>query len=476
MSGGIFHGPSTNKSYTFKCDQIIRSKFSPYFEPLWLTNQRHGMKSGTFYWPDDFVAVNKSHPYLSAGSNPTGRNPYFDIEKIYQWLFDPSITFLSIFIPPPPNSRRENFIFNYVEYTDSFLSTLFSYIRKSPILNASVSIVFVGGTAAVNAETSFDVVLIREMFQQWPSSVFGGHFNQGPILEIWPTTDELDEENVQRLIKRNPSFFACSTEEFRERNPDLDVGLLPPYYLVAKSEKTLVVDLEIASQDPRATRGRQSGAFILLWGKAFTTSSDVCGGSHAAPSIELFDIYPLVCWALGLQQPWLNQGNLSRVSRYFKNPPSDAEVAEFESRTRDWSKGSESGKFAFTKVTLISGGIIAALAITLALTFIICAVKYNCRYKSFELIDGSDGIRYRKRRFRRPWLASSSRSLLGNHEDNAVRDESEEDEVLMANDAFSARENRKLRKENADSFIQMLHSPPDSSARPIRNTPSSARA
>lgn len=123
------------------------------------------------------------------------------------------------------------------------------------------------------------------------------------------------------------------------------------------------------------------------------------------------------------------------------------------------------------------GGTIAAFAIALAVTFIVCAVKYNRRYKSFDLLGGAGGMRYHKRRIQRPWLASSSRShrgLLGNHGGDLVQDESEEEEVLMENDAFSARENRNLRKENANSFIKMLHSPPGTIS--IKNPSSLARA
>lgn len=203
LSGSVFHHSSANKSHEFSCDQIIRSKISPHFEPLWLTNQRHGMKSGSFYWPDDFVAVNESRPYLTAGSNPTARNAYFDIERIYHWLLDPSITFLTIFIPPLPHSRYSNFVFNFVEYTDSFLSTLLSHVRKSPKLNASISIVFIGGTIAVNDQTANDfAVPIRETFKRWPSSAFGGHFTQGPVLEFWPTPGTF---NARKFLQLNRS-------------------------------------------------------------------------------------------------------------------------------------------------------------------------------------------------------------------------------------------------------------------------------
>lgn len=191
LSGGLYHSSSADELIASNCDQIIRSKLSPHFEPLWLTNQRQGMKSGSFYWPDDFVAVNKSRPAFAVGSNPTERNAYFDTKMIHQWLLNPSITFMSIFIPPPPVLRESEFMYNYVEYVDEFISTLLLIIKKSSQLNSSVSIIFIGGTAVVNNQNNFETVPIRKIFKQWPVSAFGNHFKQAHLLEFWPTPSKI---------------------------------------------------------------------------------------------------------------------------------------------------------------------------------------------------------------------------------------------------------------------------------------------
>ncbi|KAM3185765.1 hypothetical protein ACTXT7_005709 [Hymenolepis weldensis] len=517
LSGGLYHSSSADELIASKCDQIIRSKLSPHFEPLWLTNQRQGMKSGSFYWPDDFVAVNKSRPAFAVGSNPTARSAYFDTKMIHRWLLNPSITFMSIFIPPPPVLRDSEFMYNYVEYVDEFISTLLLIIKKSSQLNSSVSIIFIGGTAVVNNQNNFETVPIRKIFKQWPLSAFGNHFKQAHLLEFWPTPSELQEDDLRLLDEQNPDYFSCSTTEFRQQNPNFDTGLLPPYYLVAKSGKVLhgksfisysqksvfgeakltnVGDLGVFlglrvistrdykvdahlcmsidmngqlhvstdSRDPEITSMPQSSPFVLLWGKAFTKSPEVCGFSQSKSisPIQLYDIYPMVCWALGLHQPWLNWGKLSRVKKYLKNHPSDAQVAEFEGRYRDWNQ--------------INGGIIAALALALAITFIACALKHHRRYNSLHPVGNNiASVRYKKRRIRRPWLGSvqasgsgSHHGLLGNHRDGGgfALDESEEEEVLMEND-LSARENRRREKESADAYIQMLHSPTGN-----RSTPS----
>lgn len=104
----------------------------------------------------------------------------------------------------------------------------------------------------------------------------------------------------------------------------------------------------------------QPRPFILLWGKAFTKSPEVCSpmGSRSNTSnspIQLYDIYPMVCWLLGLERPWINMGKLSRVKKYFKNPPYDSQIADFESRCKDWDQDSRKGRFGVTSTTLVTG-------------------------------------------------------------------------------------------------------------------------
>ncbi|VDN98653.1 unnamed protein product [Rodentolepis nana] len=477
LSGGLYYPPSSNYATANKCDSIIHSKLSPNFEPLWLTNQRQGMKSGSFYWPDGFVSVNKSRPDFIAGINPTPRNAYFDIEKIHQWLHNPSITFISIYIPSQPTLRDSRFLSNYAEYVDGFLSTILSTIRKSPKLNCSVSVVFIGGTAVVNNRNDFEIVPIHKIFKHWPLSAFGNHFKQSSLLEFWPTPDELDGGDRLLLNAKNPDYLSCSTTEFRKRNPNLDVGLLPPYYLVAESGKLLEVSMD--SYEQAITSLPQLSPFVLLWGKAFTTSPEVCGARQIESNepnspIQLYDIYPMICWALGIQQPWFNWGKLSRVKRYLKNQPLDKEIEEFEGRCRDWSKAKKGrifgkkGGFVVQSLPIL-GGLIGALALFLAITLVVCALKYHRRHGSFHLISKNmASVRYRKYRSQRPWLgfgptsnSRSHRGLLRNQSDSSrfALDESEEEEVLMYCDPLSARDEQRQRKENADVFIQMLHSP-----------------
>ena len=78
--------------------------------------------------------------------------------------------------------------------------------------------------------------------------------------------------------------------------------------------------------------------FALLWGPAFVTSDtapDMCGGGTEKSSnftMYLSDFYPLICWALHVSRPLTHWGNLSRVSRLLREPPSAYEMLVFEGK------------------------------------------------------------------------------------------------------------------------------------------------
>ena len=82
--------------------------------------------------------------------------------------------------------------------------------------------------------------------------------------------------------------------------------------------------------------------FALLWGPSFTTAEtapDICEvgeGPSVNSSLQLLDVYPLLCWALNLPRPWLHWGHLSRVTRLLRDPPSGYDVEKFEKRTAVW--------------------------------------------------------------------------------------------------------------------------------------------
>ncbi|KAL5103902.1 hypothetical protein TcWFU_004767 [Taenia crassiceps] len=429
------------------------------------------MRSASFFWPDDYVAVNNSRPFLTAGINPNARVAYFDIDQIHQWLLNPSITFMSIFIPSPYHEKDPNFFFDYVEYADAFLFSLLSRIKSSPKLSSSVSIVFIGGTAAVDAQSAGEVVSIRKYFRSWPASAFGSHFNRGKFVEFWPTPDEEDETLVRLLTEDNPNFFTCSTADFRRRFSRFDMGLLPPYYIVAKPGKVLQIS---KSEGPETlTDAPQLSPFALLWGNSFISadSSDICGlHNYSSTTLQLIDVYPLVCWLLHLPRPWFHWGHLSRVTRFLSQPPLHAQVEEFEHRARAWRTFPIGiiGKFGVSRETFLAGALISAFVVIFGIVFVVCAIKVHRNYhRSSGGGDSFGRVRYHRRRIPRPWLAPStspyalrSQRLLGGAAGGLSNEaaEEEEEEVLISNDALS----RNRRRDAAEAFIQMLHSPSDS--------------
>ncbi|KAH9277968.1 hypothetical protein ECG_09600 [Echinococcus granulosus] len=480
LSGGLYHGSHKNKSLVPACDKFLFSKILPHFEPLWLTNQRHGMRSASFFWPDDYVAVNNSRPFVTAGINPTARAAYFGIDRIHQWLLNPFITFMSIFIPSPFHEKDTNFFSSYVGYADAFLSSLLSHIRNSPKLSSSVSILFIGGTAAVDAKSSNEVVSIRKYFGSWPTSAFGNHFNRGRFLEFWPTPDEEDETLLRLLTEENADFSVCGTADFRRRFSRFNMGLLPPYYLIAKPGKVLQIS---DTKGPEASKdAQQLSAFALLWGSAFISSdsSDICGGrNQSKAALQLTDVYPLVCWVLRIPNPWLHWGRLARVTHLLRQPPFPSQVEEFEKRSRAWSTLAVGvgGRFGVSKGTFLAGGLICAFVVVFGILFVVCAIKVNRRYRRMPSAgDSFGGARYHRRRVPRVWPASSAytyatrdqRLLSGA---NGGQDtETTEEEVLINNDVLT----RSCRLGDAEAFIQMLHSP---SASPIpRTMPALSRA
>lgn len=68
-------------------------------------------------------------------------------------------------------------------------------------------------------------------------------------------------------------------------------------------------------------------AFVLVSGPAFRRLTST---SHVSSNLRLVDVYPLVCWLLGIHTPGRHDGNLDSWREYLEQPPSAKELALFQ--------------------------------------------------------------------------------------------------------------------------------------------------
>lgn len=124
-------------------------------------------------------------------------------------------------------------------------------------------------------------------------------------------------------------------------------------------------------------------------------------------------------------------------------------------------------KIEITRTFFNPGGLISALVVIFGIVFVACAIKVHRNYHRTSGGNDSFGrVRYHRRRIARPWLAPSTspyalrnQRLLGGSAGGLSNEATEEEEeVLINNDSL----NRSRRRDDAEAFIQMLHSPSDS--------------
>uniref|UniRef100_A0A5K3F6U7 NUC domain-containing protein n=1 Tax=Mesocestoides corti TaxID=53468 RepID=A0A5K3F6U7_MESCO len=444
LSGGSSQETTFNNSREMTCDKLIFSKIKPTSEPLWLTNQRHGHQSASYFWPEDYISVNGSRPFKTAGINPSTHSAYFNIDQIIQWLLSPAISLVDIFIPPTEGLHGDYISSLSVEYTNAFLSSLLSHIKNHPKLNSSVSFVFVGGFAVANSNSDESPVIIEDLFKS--TRYFNQYLASGHNFEVWLPPYRENESLRTVLAGKNSDFITCNTSQFLERFPQVDVGVLPPYYLVAKPGKMLFLRKQHLEE--------AESAYVILSGPAFNTSNRACKKT-AKHHIQLTDVYPLVCWALGLTRPWPHSGHLARVSHLLRKPPTQSELDDFNAYATGRASSVETGLFmGISASTLISGSIIASFAIVFGLLFVSLAVKYGGSSQTFRggVVRFASDMRHRRRRFR----PAGGESLLGDSSSNRGVEDDDEEEVVVSTDALR---NSFAGKNDSQAFLQMLHSP-----------------
>ncbi|BHF83064.1 Bis(5'-adenosyl)-triphosphatase enpp4 [Sparganum proliferum] len=420
-------------------------------ENLWVSAKNNGFNSASFYWPEDYLKVNGSSPLLSAGLLPSNGDITFYLDKITDWLSTPDVNFVSAYIPVPASENLQTN--DIVQSANNVLAQLIQSVRKNKTLASVVNFVLLGGISPPKSSLNVSEVKV-------PVSPFRTYVSQGRAFEVW-----LSLPHRRRSLERDTShFFSCSTRTFRERHPHLDIGVLPPLYLVAKPGYILRVrglhDGEEGGAESDEAVDVDPSAFLLASGPQITTCSPPAAGAEA---IQLTDIYSLVSWLLGIRRPSRHAGRLSRVSRLLRVPPTAMQLEQFERHAAGLPQPAGLALLRDPS-TLAFGVSVILLAAVLAVVVSIFACMHRPDVCCCVCcLRGATRRRLARSRRWRKWKSTGQggSALLGTaNGDSRSSLEADEDD-LNGNEEIVILEQRSRRGNSAD-FLNMLHGPLES--------------
>ena len=331
-------------------------------EPVWVTNQKHGFKSGTSFWPGFDVTIQGYFPSFSTNgteyskpfASKANRMPVKErIDTVIKWLTtDKPPTFVAIYFSQPnavghehgPDSPEIEAAIRH--FDKNITGYLLDQLRRVDLLD-EVNIIVTSdhGMTAYNTSNSInlDDIVNASAYEAWSGNMAFFTIQPHPGNESYAVYDSLKE-----AARKSKLFEVYKKEEVPDdlhfkynRRIGSIVGLLKEGWY-ARSSKLPQGNYSndiIRGGHGYSTAIKDMYPFFIARGPAFKEN-------FTTKTFEIVDIYPLICHILGIQ-PAPNNGSLARVKGLFKPTESTTSTnAPTESTTEKQRPGNRIVKIA----------------------------------------------------------------------------------------------------------------------------------
>jgi predicted AlkP superfamily pyrophosphatase or phosphodiesterase len=279
-------------------------------ESLWITAQKHGIKSGVVFWPGSETF--KKHPDYFLTYNHT--MPHKEkLDRLMEWINLPQTErphLLLLYFPDTddaghdfgPDSEEVNEI---IKKLDTTLGGLIERLKKSGIYEKT-NIVLVSDHGMINTDIDKGIN-IREMLSGFHFKVNG----DSPNLTFF--SDNIEIDKMYKVLKNNENGFnTYLKDEIPEHlhiRKSLFIGQLlvmakPGYYF--------------KSPWPESKGSHGFDPKIKNVHGVFVAHGPALKKAFATETIQNIDVYPLLCSVLGIQPGKNIDGSLNRVKALLK--------------------------------------------------------------------------------------------------------------------------------------------------------------
>jgi alkaline phosphatase D len=317
------HGLVNNSFYDRTMDKPYSignkdARFNPAFyggEPIWITAQKQGARTASFFWVGSDVAINGMHPDYWKEYNG-GISFIQRIDTIIKWLSLPEAQrpqlIMAYYHEPDAVGHEygpdDNRTLKLVRELDSLTGILYQRIKSLPI-SKCINFIVVSdhGMGAISSERN---VSLRDYIpESWPVKIEGGT----PNFNIYTEGKWID--SVYASLKKNPHIKVWKP------------GEVPAYLNYGKNPRVgdIIVVADSAWSITRYTpkkeftggthgydiRNTDIHAIFYAAGPAFRQN-------YIHPSFQNIHIYPLLARLLGIV-PAKTDGDLKAVEQMLRN-------------------------------------------------------------------------------------------------------------------------------------------------------------
>ncbi|XP_061610106.1 ectonucleotide pyrophosphatase/phosphodiesterase family member 5 [Phyllopteryx taeniolatus] len=300
--------PVLNRSFSMETDSIYESQWWEQAEPLWVTIQKSGGRSGAAMWPGSDVTIHGMFPTRYLPYNASVR---FEtrVEHLVEWFSAPdkeAVDFGVLYWEEPDESGHDfgpesSLMDGVIADVDEKLGFLRNELKKAG-LYGSVNLVVTSdhGMTQLFAHKiiELDEYVSRDLYT-W--------VDKSPVVGILPKEGKLDEV-YDKLADANPYMAVYRKDAIPERLHYRHNARIMPILVEAREGWTIVQNrstpLMMGNHGYDNTLRSMQPVFLAR-GPAFRQN-------YVKPTMRSVDLYPLMCHILAVP-PLPNNGSLSNI-------------------------------------------------------------------------------------------------------------------------------------------------------------------
>ncbi|CAH8532565.1 unnamed protein product [Schistosoma turkestanicum] len=285
-------------------------------EPIWITNQFHGYKTGITFWVGSEAKIKGQLPthYLT----PYNQSITFNqrVDTLMGWFDNDNINLGLIYYHQPDRAGHiygaaSDEVFKAIEEINHGLDYLLKSIEKRPWLSCCLNVIISSDHGMVNV-SSDKVIYLHDYIK--PDEYMSAPKLSAEIWTIWPKPGITAQSLYDKLKDRHCRLNVYLKEQLPSRFYYTSSDRIGPVIMYADLGWTIIADrysgikLKNKGSHGYDPDNKEMSPFLLAMGPLIAKGQT----RKLKETIKLIDLYSLICLMLNLK-PAPNNGSVDRV-------------------------------------------------------------------------------------------------------------------------------------------------------------------
>ncbi|KAM7533305.1 hypothetical protein Aperf_G00000123950 [Anoplocephala perfoliata] len=334
LVGDTFYDPESKDIFVYSNDtKNLEPKWFTMNnnEPIWLTVQRNGGKSGVLYWPGSGSRMYGEMEYVNYGLYNRAPDLRFCVDRVMDWITTSDVNFVAMYYAEPdsaghkygPDSKE---VLDAIEEVNDGIAYLLQRIDESTDLTEKPNVIVTSDHGMTTVNISKTIPLYKYLnLDEYLAGV-----NSSPAtLGIWPLEKGISADAIYNKIKNMPNCKVYKKTDIPDEYHFKNNDRIAPVIVIADPGWVIQTNESNPYQEPMGGMHGYNNSLPDMHPFLVASGPDIRNLGQV-DTFHQVDIYALVCLLLKIYVPNTVDSDVMRVVTYVKTLPSLEVLEQFD--------------------------------------------------------------------------------------------------------------------------------------------------